>query len=66
MDKVVAVAVVCLIVGYSIRKFPALLSIGFIVLALYAIQIGSHGEFPLLNDLVNGIEILVNQRGMRL
>jgi hypothetical protein len=64
MSTIVIIAVICLVAGFLIRSVPGLMSIGYILLALYFIQLGSHDKLPLLTDLIRGVELLLAKWGL--
>lgn len=65
-NNIIIYLLVGLAAGYFIRKIPGVITVAFIVVAFYAVQLGSNGQLPLINDLMNGIQILLNKQGMKL
>lgn len=65
-NNLIITILVSLAAGYFIRKIPGIITIALIVAALYAVQLGSNGQLPLMNDLVNGIQDLLKKQGLKL
>lgn len=63
-NNLIITILISIAAGYFIRKIPGIITIALIVAALYAVQLGSNGQLPMVNDLMNGIQMLINKQGM--
>jgi hypothetical protein len=52
--------IVCIIIALLLNEYPVFGILSLVILLMFAIEKGSHGELPLFSYVVEGLKVIFN------